>query len=204
MIFRQFGTQFIFRTSLDKDYFPGPQNLEYISTLRNSEHILAFRNSVYFLDLLELRIFFKIVELFFVPFWTSQDSENIPRFQDLEYFWVGVVKPWSVAWLVTDVTQVITRQTALTVTSLIYFQGKEPVCVYVVSYKESCDFLYLNTNKKLTRIHLFGPCLCCTCCDCMFICYPDRCACRHSYIFTIHKCTQSKIHEANARLYIFT
>ena len=35
----------------------------------------------------------------------------------------------------------------------------------------------------------------------MFVCHPDRYACRHSYIFTIHRSTQSKIHEAKAGLY---
>ena len=76
--------------------------------------------------------------------------------------------------LVNNVAQVITSQIALTVTSLIYFQGKEPVHVYVVSCKESCDFLYLNTNKKIICTRLFDPYLCCMSCgNCMFVCLPS-------------------------------
>ena len=77
------------------------------------------------------------------------------------------------ATLVCFVHMCVATRTALTVTSLIYFQGKEPVHVYAVSCKESGDFLHLNTNKKLTDINLFDPYLCCMSCDCMFLCLPS-------------------------------
>ena len=63
-------------------------------------------------------------------------------------------------------------QIALTGTSLIYFQGKELVHMFVAC-KASCEFLYSNTNKKLTCIRLFDPYLCCTTCACMFVCLPS-------------------------------
>ena len=46
---------------------------------------------------------------------------------------------------------------SLWVTSLIYFQGKEPVHVYAVSCKESCDFIILEykTRNSLTFICLY-------------------------------------------------
>ena len=75
--------------------------------------------------------------------------------------------------LVCFVDTCVAAQTALTGTSLIYFQGKEPVHMYAVARKESCEFLYSHTNKKLTRIRFFDPYLCCTTCGCMFVCLPS-------------------------------
>ena len=43
------------------------------------------------------------------------------------------------------------------------WHAKNPVPFYTQS----------NTNKKLTRIRLFDPYLCCMSCDCMFVCLPS-------------------------------
>ena len=65
----------------------------------------------------------------------------------------------------------------------------------------------LNTNKKLTRIRCLNPYLCCRYVlwlyVCLFAILTDTLALRHSYIFTIHRRTQSKFREANARLHTF-
>ena len=45
----------------------------------------------------------------------------------------------------------------------IAWHAKNPVPFYTQS----------NTNKKLTRIRLFDPYLCCMSCGCMFVCLPS-------------------------------
>ena len=62
--------------------------------------------------------------------------------------------------------------------------------------------LILKRNKKLTRTRWLGLyCVVHLVIVCLFVCHPGRHACRHPYIFTIHRHTQSKFREANARLY---
>ena len=63
-------------------------------------------------------------------------------------------------------------------------------------------WLILNRNEKLTRTRWLDPyCVVRLVIVCLFVCHPDRNPCRHSYSFTIHRRSQSKSGEANARLY---
>lgn len=71
------------------------------------------------------------------------------------------------------------KELRLFIGTLELSQGKEPVRMYVVACKEFGDFLYLNTNKKLTHIGSFDPYFCCMSCDCLFAILTDRLAVTH-------------------------
>ena len=81
--------------------------------------------------------------------------------------------------LVCFVNVCVAAQMALTVICLIYFWGKEPVHVYVVSCKESCDFFedFFYTGIQI-RNSLAFVCLIHTCAIrlvivCLFVCLPS-------------------------------
>ena len=58
-------------------------------------------------------------------------------------------------------------------------------------------------RNSLAFVGLIHACVARLVIVCLFVCHPDRYACWHSYIFTLHRRTQSIFREANARLHTF-
>ena len=135
---------------------------------------------------------------------STNEARLITRYNLGDYF--GRYSCTLLATLVCFVHVRVAAQTALTMSNYSDIRSEKQTNAYVCSFMQRVMWLlfWIQVRNSLAFVGLMQPCVVCLVVVCLFVCHPDRYACRHSYIFTIHKRTQSKIREANARVYSYS